>query len=184
MRVGVVVKKSFFKSVIQIGIMALAMMIVFKFVVSPVRVNGHSMDSTLHEGNIGLVNSWGVKEDHIERFDIVVAYSDTLDEKVIKRVIGLPGDTVEYMHDRLYINGTYYKEDFLDMEFVEASKKENESDFFTKSFEYQLGEGEFFLMGDNRLGSTDSRELGPFTIDNIIGNKGLIIFPFSYIQWL
>ena len=57
-------------------------------------------------------------------------------------------------------------------------------DQFTEDFKVTLGNDEYFVMGDNRLRSTDSRDLGPFTIDDFIGMQGLVIFPFDSIQWI
>lgn len=142
------------------------------------------MENTLHDEDIALINAIGVKEENIQRFDVVVIYSDVLDEKIIKRVIGLPGETIEFKNDVLYVNGKEIKQDFLDEQFVKESKLNYNANYFTEDFKVKVGQGEFFVMGDNRLRSTDSRVLGTFKIDDIIGSKGAVIFPFSDIQWL
>ena len=84
----------------------------------------------------------------------------------------------------LYVNNQVTPQDFLDMNFVNESKITYNVERFTDDFKVVVGEGEYFVMGDNRLRSTDSRELGTFTIDDIIGMKGLVIFPFDSVQWL
>ena len=76
------------------------------------------------------------------------------------------------------------EQDFLDDDFVEKAKMTYNVDQFTDDFEVTLADGEYFVMGDNRLRSTDSRELGPFRLDDIVGMKGLVIYPFSDIQWI
>ncbi|MCD7894232.1 MAG: signal peptidase I [Erysipelotrichaceae bacterium] len=171
-------------SIVEFVIVVAITICVFRFVAIPIRIDGSSMENTLHDSDIALINAIGVNEDHIDRFDVVVAYSDQLDEKIIKRVIGLPGETIAFVNDVLYVDGEIVVQDFLDEDFVEASKATYNVDNFTEDFEVTLGEDEYFLMGDNRLRSTDSRVLGAFSIDDIIGFKGLVIYPFDSIQWL
>lgn len=177
-------KKKWIASLLEmLGVIVLTVAI-FKFVVIPVRIDGISMENTLHDQSVAMINAIGVSEDNIHRFDIVVLYSDKLDEKIIKRVIGMPGDTVEFKQDELYINGEKINQDFLDSDFVEQSKITYNVSQFTDDFKVKVDEGKYFVMGDNRLRSTDSRELGAFTLDDIIGVKGLVIYPFNDIQWI
>lgn len=177
-------KKKYLSSIIEMIVVVVVTVCVFKFIVIPVRIEGISMENTLHNQSIALINAIGVKEENIERFDVVVLYSDELDEKIIKRVIGLPGDTIEFKNDILYVNGKVVEQDFLDQDFVEESKVIYNTELFTDDFKTSVGEHEFFVMGDNRLRSTDSRELGTFTVDDMIGMNGLVIFPLSEIEWL
>lgn len=177
-------KRSLIYSIIEMVVVVAVTVCVFKFVVIPVRIDGSSMENTLHDNSIALINAIGVNEENIERFDVVVIYSSQLDEKIIKRVIGLPGETIAYINDVLYVNGEVVSEDFLDQDFVTQSKIAYNIDQFTEDFEVTIGEGQYFVMGDNRLRSTDSRQLGTFTIDDIVGYKGLVIYPFDSIEWL
>lgn len=177
-------KKRYLYSIVEMIVVIVVTICVFKFVVIPVRIDGTSMENTLHDQSIALINGIGVKAENIKRFDIIVLYSEALDEKIIKRVIGLPGDTIEFKDDVLYVNNQVTPQDFLDMNFVNESKITYNVERFTDDFKVVVGEGEYFVMGDNRLRSTDSRELGTFTIDDIIGMKGLVIFPFDSVQWL
>lgn len=177
-------KKKYLSSLIEMIIVIVITICIFKFVVIPVRIEGMSMENTLHDQSIALINAISVKEENIERFDVVVLYSEALNEKIIKRVIGLPGDTIEFKSDVLYVNSVAVEQDFLDPNFVEESKIMYNAELFTDDFKTVVGEHEFFVMGDNRLRSTDSRELGTFTVDDMIGMQGLVIYPFSNIQWL
>ena len=177
-------KKRYLYSIIEMIVVIVVTICVFKFVVIPVRIDGTSMENTLHDQSIALINGIVIKAENIKRFDIIVLYSEALDEKIIKRVIGLPGDTIEFKDDVLYVNNQVTPQDFLDMNFVNESKITYNVERFTDDFKVVVGEGEYFVMGDNRLRSTDSRELGTFTIDDIIGMKGLVIFPFDSVQWL
>lgn len=177
-------KKKIYISLIEIIVVIALTIGIFKFVVIPVRIEGVSMENTLHDHSIAMINATGIQEDNIQRFDIVVLNSQQLNEKIIKRVIGLPNETVKFMNDELYINGNHIEQDFLDDDFVEKAKITYNVDQFTDDFEVTLADGEYFVMGDNRLRSTDSRELGTFRLDDIVGMKGLVIYPFSDIQWI
>lgn len=177
-------KRKYIYSIIEMILVVVATVCIFRFVVVPVRIDGSSMENTLHDQSIALINAFGIKAENIERFDVVVLYSDVLDEKIIKRVIGLPGDHIEFKDDVLYINGEIVEQDFLDRDFVEKSKVMYNVTQFTEDFSTDVGENQYFVMGDNRLRSTDSRELGTFTIDDIIGVNGVVIFPFQEIEWI
>ncbi|MEG0277177.1 MAG: signal peptidase I [Coprobacillus sp.] len=177
-------KKKYLYSVVEMLIVVVVTVCVFKYIVIPVRIDGSSMENGLHHNNVALINAIGVSEDNIKRFDVVVAYCEALNEKIIKRVIGMPGDTVEFKDDTLYINGTMTSQDFLDNDFVSSSKVTYNAEKFTDDFKVVVSDNEYFLMGDNRLRSADSREFGGFTIDKILGIQGLVIYPLSDIQWL
>ncbi|MCR0153794.1 signal peptidase I, partial [[Clostridium] innocuum] len=83
------------------------------FVVKPVRVDGRSMDPTLEDGEIGLMNVFSAKFQDIERFDVVVVYNEEKKENWVKRVIGLPGDTIYAKDDVVYVNGMPIEEPYL-----------------------------------------------------------------------
>lgn len=150
------------------------------FVFSPVVISGHSMDPTLQNGERVI----SVKTAKVKRFDIVTLQApDNPNEEYVKRVIGLPGDTVEVKNDQLYINGRRYDEPYLD-EYKQKLKNgtlasEYESDYqstvtsaktFTNNFSLKtldstdgktkVPEGYYFVLGDNRLISKDSRYFG------------------------
>ena len=100
-----------------------------------------------------------------------------MDKDIVKRVIGLPGDTLVYRDDKLYINGTYYDEKYLNKDYIAKAKIKYQTELFTNDFEITLNDDEIFVLGDNRLQSADSRTLGTFKYSDIIGKKGLVIFP-------
>lgn len=138
-------------------------LLVKKFVVSPIKVNGTSMMTTLHDGDIMILNIIGYRFDEINRFDIVVV--DEGNEYLIKRVIGLPGEEIEYKDNQLYING--------------KKVKENYGSQVTEDFKVKVKKNSYFVLGDNRTNSLDSRHFGAFKKDRIIGKTSLIIFPFN-----
>lgn len=157
------VKKNYIKEFLPYFMIILVVVLIKTFVVSPIRVNGASMDPTLNDKDIMLLDEISYRFSDIERFDIVVVKEE--DEYLIKRVIGLPGETVEYKNDKLYIDDKYVKEDFKHKE--------------TFDFSTTLGKDEYFIMGDNRTNSTDSRVFGPISRDKIMGKTSLTILPIS-----
>lgn len=177
-------KKNIMKSVLETVIIAGIVFVLFTFIVIPVRIQGKSMENTLFNNDIVLINGLGGKIGDIHRFDVVVLDCEELNERIIKRVIGLPGDHIVYKNDELYINGEHIKQSFLDQDFINYSKQQYSVSFFTNDFEARVGENEIFVLGDNRLRSTDSRDLGNFSFDEIVGKEGLVIFPLDDIKWL
>lgn len=92
----------------------------------------------------------------VKRFDIVIAQKSD-NYYIVKRVLGLPNETVEYKNNHLYINEKPVTEDFIDLYLTK-----------TKDFTYKLEDNEYFLLGDNREYSTDSRELGAFKKEKLL----------------
>ena len=160
--------KNILKRIIKEGIpfvIIIAVVLLIKqFVVTPIQVNGDSMYPTLKNGDLMLLNRLSYKFGSINRFDIVVA--DKGDSYIIKRVIGLPGEKIEYIDNQLYVNGELIEEPFL-------------SDTTTEDFVVILEDDCYFLMGDNRQISLDSRALGCFEIDKIRGKTSFSFFPFN-----
>ena len=139
------------------------------FIITPVRVNGSSMYSTLKNGEIMLLNKITYRFNDIKRFDIVVV--DTPNDKIIKRVIGLPGETLKFENNVLYIDGQEVKEPFLN---------EETEDFDLKDLGYdKIPRDCYFVMGDNRDNSKDSRMIGPVKKSQITGKANLVIYPFK-----
>ena len=118
-------------------------------------VDGHSMDNTLYDGERLILNPSATPQFG----DIIVfEYNGTY---LIKRVIGVPGDTVTVVKGTLYVNNIKYAEPYLSPENVE---KFNETSFVVK-----VGDGEYFVMGDNRDNSNDGRRFGCVPADAILG---------------
>lgn len=132
-------------------------------IASPIRVNGRSMDNTLKDGDIMILNIIGYRTSKLKRFDIVVV--DNGKDYLIKRVIGLPGEKVEYKDNELYINGKVTKDKY--------------GIGNTKDFKIELSSGTYFVLGDNREDSLDSRFYGPFSKNKIIGKTNYTVFPFN-----
>ncbi len=164
--------------IITVAVTLAVVLLVTNFLYKPVRVDGSSMYPTLYDKSLGFA---GILErtQGIKRFDIVVIQKPDSSEKLVKRVIGLPGETVTFADDILYIDGVVYEQDFLDEEYVNQQKATQSDNLFTKNFTVTLGDDEYFCMGDNRLHSSDSRYYGPFTSQEIIQVHVYIYWPFS-----
>lgn len=162
-------KKFITKDLIIYGSIILAIILIRSFIITPVRVNGTSMNETLQDGEIMILNKIDYKFNDIKRYDIVVVKTE--DSKIIKRVIGLPGETLKYENNILYINGQETEEPYL---------KEETEDFNITELGYnKIPSDCYFVMGDNRDNSSDSRIIGCIKKENIEGSASLVIFPFK-----
>lgn len=173
------------------------------FLWQPVKVDGHSMDPTLADGERLIV----LDHTKINRFDIVVAKEteDGQTKEIVKRVIGMPGDTITYNDDTLYINGKEVDEKYLD-EYKQALDDDQlqdiyaynslfqelaeKADAFTTDsdgnteFTVKVPKGEYYLMGDDRIVSKDSREVGTFPKSSIVGEVKFRFWPLSKIGFI
>ena len=144
------------------------------FLAKPVRVNGDSMYPSVKDKQVGFSLVFGKTD--VERFDIVVVYIEETNKYLVKRVIGLPNETIRYEDGKLYVNGVLTEEAFLDEDYV-ASQSQMSS--FTSDLETTLGEDEYFLLGDNRPYSRDSRYYGAFSSSDIVSKGLLVLYPFD-----
>ena len=159
--------KKFWLTIKDYVYIVLVVVIIRTFFVTPAIVSGSSMDDTLTNNELVIVNKIVYRVSDIKRFDIVVVSNKEDGDKIIKRVIGLPGETIRYTDNKLYIND----------KLVETNLTFKD----TADFEATTGENEYFVMGDNRPVSKDSRALGAFTKKDIVGRVSIRIFPFKKI---
>lgn len=153
-----------------------------KFIAKPVSIDGDSMYPTLKNGDYGFSSIVSTYKKDIKRFDVVVAEYEPTDKLWVKRVIGLPGETVEFKNDQLYINGKKVEQPFLDKKYI-SKVTDGGLQKFTNDFgPYKVKKGEYFLCGDNRLVSKDSREVGAFKLEDIKCKYVYVLFPFSDIR--
>ena len=159
--------------------------IIRMFIATPVRVNGSSMSPNLKNGDTMILYKLTKKIKGIKRFDIVVIQTDS--GKLIKRVIGLPGDKIKYVIEKdkddnvigvLYINDKKVKESFIS---DKAKVNTCHDDWQICNEEITVPKGEYFVMGDNRINSKDSRMIGTIDDEAILGTTELIIFPLNRI---
>ena len=153
---------------ISVYIIIVVVIVLLKiYVISPIRVNGTSMDPTLKNGDIMILNKIGYRITKIKRFDIVVIkYKDEL---LIKRVIGLPGEKIKYENNTLYVNDKALDEEFDKTYTYNFSLKEIGST--------TVPDNSYFVLGDNREVSKDSRSIGFIDREDIVGKSSLTLFP-------
>lgn len=157
--------------------------IIRSFFFSSYVVEGSSMTPTLQDGNLLVINKIGYQYGELERFDVIVFHANEK-EDYVKRIIGLPGDKISYQEGNLYINGTQVDEPFLNT-YKEAFAGEQFTEDFTlkeKTGEEVVPAGKLFVIGDNRLGSYDSRHFGFIDIDQVVGKVNLRYYPFEELD--
>ena len=150
------------------------------FVLQQFAVSGHSMDTTLHDGDRVLVNKLSYRLHDPNRGDVVVlkTIEGTGERDLIKRVVALPGETIEYRNCTLYINDRELIEPYLDPLVVTPNACGPDQTKITVPIDY------VFVMGDNRPGSKDSREIGPVSYADLLGRAFVVIWPKDDWQWL
>lgn len=161
--------KQILKEMMPYVIILFVVILIRLWIVTPVIVDGSSMNPTLKDNDILLLK----KYDHsFKRFDIVVV--DFIGEKLIKRVIGLPGEHIEYKDSKLYIDSKEVKEPFI---------KQSTEDFKLENIGYsKIPDDMYFVVGDNRHNSQDSRMIGLIPKDNIEGSVTFRLWPFGSVK--
>ena len=159
--------KKVWNSIKDYVFIVIAVLIIRTYFVTPAIVDGESMNDTLLDGQIVILNKITYRFNDINRFDIVVLKNDEDNDKIIKRVIGLPNENIKYTNNKLYIND----------KLVETNLKFKE----TTDFEYETKDNEYFVLGDNRVVSKDSRILGNFKKEDIVGKVNIRIYPLDRI---
>ncbi len=148
--------------VFNILLAATISVLLINYVASAYQVKGHSMHSVLKDEERIIISKLGIEKGNIERFDIVVFHKPSEPEKsLVKRVIGLPGEIIELKGGKLYINNGELAQPFLTMGGREANQPPMPP--------MMIPENHYFLMGDNRLVSHDSRYFGPVAVGYIYG---------------
>lgn len=183
---------------------AIVFFLFINFIAHPVNVVGRSMDPNLKDGEFGFTSIISLLIHGVERGDVVVVTMEDDNGKEthwVKRIVGMPGDTVECKDDVVYVNGNPLDESqYINQEYKESVV--DEYGYFNKilmnyydedqemtvvgvqDFEsVTLADDEYFVMGDNRIVSKDSRDpsVGPVKKDQLFGKHVVVLFPFSEI---
>ena len=161
-------------------IIVIVVILIRSYIVTPVIVRGDSMDDTLEDSQILFLSKISYRLHQIKRYDIIVI-KDIDDDLIIKRVIGKPGDVVEYKDETLYVNGKKVKENYT---------KGDTSDFTLDEIcningdkcKGKIPKGKYLALGDNRAVSADSRVKGLFDKKQILGKATLRIWPLTKIK--
>ncbi len=158
--------KKFINEIVPYVIIILAVALIRIYIVTPVKVDGLSMYPTLSDNQVLLLKKY---KKTFKRFDIVVL--DYQNNKLVKRIIGLPGEHIEYNNGNLYVNGKKIDEKFLEIN--------NTDDFNINIFNETIPDDYYFVMGDNRPNSKDSRIIGFIKKEDIEGKVDFSIFPLN-----
>ena len=145
-------------------------LIIRTFIFEPVRVDGESMLRTLHNNEYMIVTKYQYLFNDPERFDVVICrYPGRGNTNFVKRIVGIPGDTVEVKDTTLFVNGEPVDEPYI------VNKPSYTMPAVT------VGEGQYFVLGDNRPNSNDSHNpvVGQLTRKQIVGKVRLVVWPFN-----
>ena len=166
--------------VIVVAVAISAALLVRAYVLQQFAVEGDSMKNTLHTGDRVLVNKLSYRLHDPRRGDVVVLKTiESADERdLIKRVVALPGEMVEYRDCVLLVDGVVVVEPYLDPVIVNAPN------CGPAQAPVVVPKDSVFVMGDNRPGSKDSRVLGAISYDDLIGRAFVVIWPVGDWQWL
>lgn len=188
--------------VMTILVAVVAALLIRSFIFEPVRVDGSSMNDTLVDGDIMFVSKWDYNSVWLcfpwqsdeakqsaprlatgfgapQRFDVVVCrYPNRGDTNFVKRIAGVPGDSLYIKEGYLYVNGEKYEEEYINDEY-RVKGGSNGWAFASEENPFVVPEGYYFVMGDHRNNSNDSRAQGPISRDMIVGHVRQVVWPFS-----
>ena len=167
-------KQEIFEWIMVFVVAAALAFVVRTFIFEPVRVDGNSMLNTLTDSDFMIATKFDYLLGDPERFDIVICHYPNTDDGMyrVKRVIGMPGETIELKNGDLYVNGEYVEQDF-DM-------TANSTNFGPLTVQ----DGHYFVLGDNRNNSKDSRHpmVGALPRKMVKGHVRAVVFPFSNMR--
>ena len=176
--------ESAYETLRTIVLVLITALVIRSFVAQPFVVEGKSMEPTLHNAEYLIVDKIEYRLHDPQRGEIVVFKApEAPDQNYIKRIIGMPGETVTIKDKNIFVEGKLIDEQYIanaSQSKATAASPENPSFFL----EQKLGPNEYFVMGDNRDHSSDSRSWGPLPKKNILGRAQVVLFPFSNLGWL
>ena len=166
---------TFIYSFIETVVIALVIAVVlYLFIMTPHEVLGNSMYPTYKNGEYLMANKLTYRFGEPRRGDVIIfKYSDTQD--FIKRIIGIPGDNIMVKDGKVYVNGTQLDE----TTYLEETVYTSGGDYLTEGETITIGESQYFVLGDNRPHSSDSRTFGPIEENQIKGKAWIVYLPIS-----
>lgn len=167
---------AFFLDILQIVIFAGAIfLILYLLVMQPHKIKGASMDPNFHDGEYLLTDKISYRFGEAGRGDVVIFKAPgTSGDDFIKRIIGTPGERVMVKNHQVYVNGALLKESY-----IAANVETNGGAFLNEEVEMVVPSGKYFVLGDNRPHSADSRSFGFIEKNSIIGKAWFLYWPLS-----
>jgi signal peptidase I len=153
------------REIVETVLLTAAIFVLVNAATGRFRIEGQSMEPNLRDGEYVLIDKISYLLHSPERGDVVVFTPPNSERDYIKRVIGLPGDTVEIRGGQVYVNGTALDEPYLG----QMASNGNQA--------FVVDEGRYFVMGDNRNNSSDSRAFGAIAPQTIVGRAWLVYWP-------
>ena len=163
----------FVKTIVIVVILAFVIRV---FIIQPFIVEGQSMEPTFHNNDYLITEKVTYKFKTPQRGEVVIFHPpDNTSVNYIKRIIGLPGDTVEIKNGSIFVNSKELTEQYLNSDDQTALSQGNQA-------KITLGEQEYYVFGDNRNHSRDSRELGPIPLSNIVSRVWVRLLPIGSVK--
>lgn len=155
--------------------------VIYAFLFRPFQVNGQSMFPTFHDGEYILTNLVALHFDSLDQGDVIVFKSPTdKDKDFVKRIIGVPGDQVSIRNGRVYVNGQLLNES----EYLSPDVRTFQGAFLNEGQTVVVPQNNYFVLGDNREYSSDSREWGFVSRDKVIGRSMVVYWPINKFQYI
>lgn len=155
----------FIIDVLETIILSVLLFLAIDAVSARIRVDGFSMEPTLRDGEFVLIYKLAYKLGEPRMGDVIVFhYPRDPDQEYIKRVVGLPGDTIDILNGMVYVNGNALVEPYI----------EEKPDYISQ---WQVPDGHLFVLGDNRNNSSDSHRWGPVAMDYVVGKALFVYWP-------
>jgi len=166
---------TFIYSFVETVVIALVIAVVlYLFIMTPHEVLGNSMHPTYKNGEYLMANKLVYRFGEPKRGDVIIfKYSDTQD--FIKRIIGIPGDSIMVKDGRIYVNGNQLNES----NYLEDTVYTSGGEYLAEGQTIAIGEDEYFVLGDNRPHSSDSRTFGPISENQVKGKAWIVYLPIS-----
>jgi signal peptidase I len=162
---------AFFMDILEVIVLAVGIfLIVYLLILRPHKIKGQSMHPTFPDAEYLLTEKVTYYRSDPQRGDVIVFKPPISEDEFIKRVVALPGETVSILGGKVFVNDKLLKEDYIKVD-------TNPSGFLSEGQIYTVPEGNYFVMGDNRPHSSDSRAWGPITKKVITGKAWLVYWP-------
>ncbi len=160
------------REIIETIVLTLLLFFIIRLAIQNFSIDGHSMEPSLHNNELILVDKWPYLFQSPARGDVIVFVAPpNPTQDYIKRVIGLPGDVISIHGDTVIVDGTTLDETYID--------PQNQGNPYSSFSNRVVPPNAYFVLGDNRAGSSDSRDWGCVPRQNIIGRAAIVYWPLS-----